>query len=102
MRTSKTIVATLTALAVLGLASTVHAADTDKLKADAQAAWDKTKDTARDLVDNGKDLAHKGAEKATEVGTNVLAKVKEGAHKAGDAVSNAASKVNDKVHSMTK
>ena len=80
--------------------------DEDKLKEDAKAALEKTKDTV-------KDAAKIGAEKAGEVATNVVADVKVGAQKAGEfatnaaartkeAVTNAAEKVKEKVHDATK
>lgn len=103
MRSPISIFALLTGLAVLGLTATAQAGpDTDQLKSDAKAALQKTEDTAKDLAAKGKDLAQKGADKATQVGTNVLAKVKEGAHKTGEAVSNVVNKVETKVQALTK
>jgi hypothetical protein len=103
IHSAKSTAVLLAGVVVLGLAATARAGtDTNQLKADATDALEKTEDTAKDLAAKGKDLAQKGAEKAAQVGTNVLAKVKEGAHKAGEAASNVVSKVESKVQSLRK
>ncbi len=123
MKTSviKKLVLLLAVGAVIPLLSSCgDSPESQKTKADAKAALEKTKDTAQDVMVQGKELAKTGAEKAGvlatnvvadvkigmakagDVATNVVAKVKEGAHKVGDAMTNAVSNVGDKVQSMTK
>jgi hypothetical protein len=90
-------------LAVLLLATFAWAGPGQgKLKSDAKAALEKTEDTAKDLIAQGKVLAKKGADKAGKAATKVGAKVKAGAHKAGDVVSNVMGKVKEKADNLAK
>jgi major membrane immunogen (membrane-anchored lipoprotein) len=97
-----------------------NSAESEKTKADAKVAAEKTADTAKDIAVQGKELAQTGAEKAAAlatnvaadlkigvekadvVATNVVAKIKEGALKADDVVTNVVEQVAQKAQSLTK
>jgi hypothetical protein len=91
------------ALAVLLLATFAWAGPGHgKLKSDAKAAFEKTEDTAQDLVAQGKSVAKNGADKAGSVATMMATKVKAGVRTAGDVVSHVADKVKEKADALTK
>ena len=82
-------------LALPVLAGCKDNSETEKTKADAKAAAEKTADTAKDVVAQGKVAVQEGLQKAGAVATNVTAKVK-------TATTNLLGELKEKVHDATK
>ena len=84
----------IASFAVIALADDqTNKAASVKIKEDAKAATEKTKDTVKDVVEVSK-------QKAVVVATNVTTGVKEGLHKAGDVATNVVSKVKEGAHAV--